>query len=78
MKKMGNNWFTFMAIAFCMILGFGADVYAQGGGACAGDIAKFCKDLQPGGGRIANCLKEHQTELSPECQEKWLKQRKKQ
>jgi hypothetical protein len=34
-------------------LWFGTDVYAQGGGPCSGDVAKFCKDVQRVGGRIA-------------------------
>ena len=35
--------------------------------ACTGDLEKFCKDVQPGQGRILNCLREHAQELSPAC-----------
>jgi len=35
--------------------------------ACTGDMEKFCKDVQPGGGRILRCLREHTQELSPAC-----------
>lgn len=35
--------------------------------ACADDIDKFCKDVQPGKGNIARCLGEHRDALSPEC-----------
>lgn len=35
--------------------------------ACRPDIEKFCKDLQPGGGRIASCLRDHANELSAGC-----------
>jgi hypothetical protein len=34
---------------------------------CAGDIAKFCKGLKPGEGRIAKCLKDNKDKLSTEC-----------
>jgi hypothetical protein len=38
--------------------------------ACAGDIAQFCKKVEPGGGRIVKCLREHEKELSSECSSK--------
>jgi len=38
--------------------------------ACSGDIAQFCKEVQPGGGRIIKCLREHNKELSPSCSSK--------
>lgn len=34
---------------------------------CAEDVAKLCKDVQPGGGRLAECLKDHENELSVAC-----------
>jgi len=40
-----------------------------GSGPCAEDIAKVCKDVQPGGGRILKCMKEHENELSPACKQ---------
>ncbi|HEX7503903.1 MAG TPA: cysteine rich repeat-containing protein [Syntrophales bacterium] len=36
-------------------------------GPCADDIAKYCKDVKQGGGRIARCLKENEQQLSPAC-----------
>jgi hypothetical protein len=40
-----------------------------GQGPCADDVAKFCKDVQPGGGRILHCMKEHENDLSPACKQ---------
>jgi hypothetical protein len=37
--------------------------------ACAPDAEKLCKDTQPGGGRVIECLKAHQSELAPACQQ---------
>jgi len=36
-------------------------------GPCADDIAKYCKDVKPGDGRLARCLKENEKQLSPAC-----------
>jgi hypothetical protein len=38
-------------------------------GACRADVEKLCKGIQPGGGRIAMCMKQHESELSPGCRE---------
>jgi hypothetical protein len=37
--------------------------------ACAADIEKLCPGIQPGGGRIVQCLKQHKTEVSDTCKE---------
>lgn len=38
--------------------------------ACKDDSAKHCKGTKPGGGRVLQCLKQHEAELSPACKEK--------
>jgi hypothetical protein len=34
---------------------------------CKADMDKFCKDVEPGGGRKLKCLDQHKSELSKEC-----------
>ncbi len=36
---------------------------------CSADMQQFCKDIQPGRGRIAACMKEHSRDLSPACKD---------
>jgi hypothetical protein len=35
---------------------------------CRPEAQKLCHGVQPGGGRIIACLKQHESELSPQCQ----------
>jgi hypothetical protein len=51
--------------------GGGAMGAGQGGAAlraaCRTDIEQLCANVQPGGGRIGQCLREHQDRVSEAC-----------
>jgi cysteine rich repeat protein len=66
-----NNirWSVFIMAVAGLVLWSAAEIFAQGRGPCAEDAAKFCKDVQPGRGSMAQCLKEHESELSAVCKE---------
>jgi len=34
---------------------------------CTDEIQRFCADVQPGKGRIVECLRRHEVQLSPAC-----------
>ena len=38
---------------------------------CKTDIKRLCGDVKPGKGRIQECLKAHENEISPECKQ-WV------
>lgn len=46
-------------------------------GFCKADKEKFCKDVNPGQGEVAKCLKSHEAELSPECKTRMAAHREK-
>jgi hypothetical protein len=50
-------------------LGLGGSALAQAPG-CRADLEKFCPGVEPGGGRIAACLKKNAAQLSPGCKER--------
>ena len=47
----------------------GGDQLAAIRAACAEDAQKFCANVQPGGGRVIACLKEHKDSLSDKCRQ---------
>jgi hypothetical protein len=56
--------------AFATALVLAPAAFAQSGGvmsACKGDIEKLCASVQPGGGRIGECLKAHKEQVSVGC-----------
>jgi hypothetical protein len=57
-----------VAAALCLGLAIAPSAYAAP--SCKADVAKFCPQVQPGGGRIAQCLKQNKAQLSPSCQER--------
>ncbi len=36
--------------------------------ACAKDVKSVCADVKPGGGKLKDCVKEHFSDLSTDCQ----------
>jgi Cysteine rich repeat len=45
--------------------------------ACGEDMKKFCQHVQPGGGRIVQCLEQLQSEISLNCKQ-WLNKKESQ
>jgi len=44
----------------------------QSANPCEGDIAKFCANVRPGSGAIADCLSQNEAQLSTECKKMHL------
>jgi hypothetical protein len=36
--------------------------------ACQADFEKYCPGVEPGGGRVVECLAQHLDKLTPQCQ----------
>jgi hypothetical protein len=43
--------------------------------ACRDDAQRLCEGIKPGGGKIVQCLKQHEAELTAECKEQMKKPR---
>ena len=60
-------------VVVAMVCFVSSNAFAQereGKGACRADAEKFCKGVKPGHGNIAQCMKQHEAELSPACRER--------
>ena len=42
----------------------------QGSRPCEEEIKRLCPDIKPGDGRIAECIRQHEKEFSPQCRKK--------
>lgn len=62
-----SGYFT-VGAALCMGLAFAPGAFAAP--SCKADVAKFCPQVQPGGGRIGQCLKQNEAQLSAPCVER--------
>ena len=56
------------AVVFCFASSLSYAQEMAKKGPCQADIEKFCKDIKPGQGRIAQCIKRHEAELSSACE----------
>lgn len=61
-----------MAAILYLPLSVDMSAIAQGKGACAGDVQTFCSEVQPGQGRIVQCLKQNIESLSQGCKDRIL------
>ena len=71
--RLMNAAFAFFASAIFVLPSAAA---VDGAGACRADAAKLCKDVKPGGGRVLQCLKQHESELSAPCRERLVEGKK--
>ncbi len=69
MKKQVWTLISGLVLSFVLTApSFAIDQAGRGAGAaCREDMTKFCKDIQPGEGRMLECMKKHEGELSAEC-----------
>jgi len=64
--------FLIVFLSVMLVTGMSLNLQAQQAkkdNPCTQDIKKFCKDVKPGGGRIVQCLKQHESELSQQCKD---------
>ena len=73
---MQMNWLAVIAGVFCLSMAAGVSA-EEVDRPCVADAKKLCKDVQPGEGRVAQCMKEHEKELSPGCKENIRKMKEK-
>lgn|SRR4030066_853422 len=61
---------SILLIVSLLLIAVASMAYAQDikrQGPCKADIEKFCKNIKPGQGRLAKCIKAHEKDLSPAC-----------
>jgi hypothetical protein len=64
--------FSAYVVVCLVVLVTASPAFAQYDNPCAGDIERFCSNIQPGMGRIADCLEQNKDQLSPDCKAQHL------
>ncbi len=59
--------FTLTAMVLSFVMLADCDSVTMAGDPCKADIQRLCSDVKPGGGRILQCLKVHEGQVSQEC-----------
>ena len=65
--SLSSLYISVAAVTFYLLLSGSISANAQGTGACAGDVQTFCSTVQPGQGRVVQCLRQNKELLSPGC-----------
>ncbi len=73
-RRIANGSFLLLSVTISSVSFAGAQAGGQPSlsairDACAGDAQKLCAGVQPGGGRMVACLKEHKDSLSDRCKQ---------
>ena len=69
--RLGRSLLAAGFMLMFVIASIQAEAQAQVAGPCADTVAKYCKDVTPGGGRIMKCLDDHRDDQSIVCKD-WL------
>lgn len=62
------NVLALIAGVFCLAMSTGVTAEEKNR-PCAADAERLCKGVAQGEGRVAKCLREHESEVSPACKE---------
>src|SRR5438034_2434423 len=74
----GKTLMSRIAVVAALVIVFGGSALAQNAGPmappgahparpCAADRTKYCKDVEPGHGKLIDCMEAHKAQLAPAC-----------